>query len=132
MIHAGIITNIKNSKISIKLICNTSCKDCRLCATGNTQNQEKKITIYTNNNEFKINDMVKVKIKEPHIIGISFVIFIVPALLTIVGYHIINKYQMNILNVSSLFVSAYLIFIFKLNKKIANHIEVYKENDNPS
>ena len=83
MRETGVIVSEKNNQVTVQIVKGDKCENCNLCsATGPNQMQ----IVAFNSLGAKVGDMVEVEVPPGKVIGYSFIIFIIPIIMMIVGY----------------------------------------------
>lgn len=89
MRETGVILSIEKNNATILLVKGDKCKDCNLCVTtGPNQMQLEAI----NKINATIGDRVEVEVPPGRVLGSSFLIFILPVILMIIGYFVGNSF----------------------------------------
>lgn len=137
MTNKGIVTQIVNNKVKLKLFKSSSCSHCSQCSEASKYGKDYEFTI---DKKVELGDLITLEISEKDVIKAAAIAYIMPPVFMILGYIIANKLNFNELQSSigsfvGLAISFLILFIydkFFAKKNIENEIRIISiEKFNP-
>lgn len=138
MTNKGIVTQIVDNKVKLKLFKSSSCSHCSQCSEASKYGKDYEFTI---DKKVELGDLVTLEISERDVIKAAAIAYIMPPVFMILGYIIANKLDFNELQSAigsfvGLAISFFILFVydkFFAKKNIENEIKVISvEKFNPN
>lgn len=138
MTNKGIVTQIVDNKVKLKLFKSSSCSHCSQCSEASKYGKDYEFTI---DKKVELGDLITLEISERDVIKAAAIAYIMPPVFMILGYIIANKLNFNELQSAigsfvGLAISFLILFVydkFFAKKNIENEIKVISvEKFNPN